>query len=53
MKKSESTDKDLLRALALMPWWVKEKERRYRRQKKLAEKVFGALVKKLKKIHNS
>ena len=31
-----------------MKWWAKEKDRRYRKQKKFAQKMFGPLIKQLK-----
>lgn len=31
--------------LTLMPLWIKEKDKRYRKQKKLSEKLFGSVVK--------
>jgi len=45
MTKSE---RELKKTLSLMPMWIKEKARRYKKQKSIAEKVFGSLVKKLK-----
>ena len=38
---------DLNKTLAKMKGWAKEKDRRYRQQKKFAEKMFGSLIKKL------
>ncbi len=38
---------NLKKTLAKMKWWAKEKDRRYIKQKKLAEKVFGPLIKRL------
>ena len=38
---------NLKRTLAQMKPWAKEKNRRYREQKKFAEKFFGHLLKQL------
>jgi len=40
---------DVEETLSLMTWWVKEKEVRYRRQKKLSERVFGDVWKFIEK----
>ncbi|MEK6614944.1 MAG: hypothetical protein AABZ32_02360 [Bacteroidota bacterium] len=47
-QKKEYNSINLKETLAKMQWWAKEKDRRYRKQKKLAEKVFGPLIKQLK-----
>lgn len=48
MKKEQEYEPiNLSRTLAKMQWWAKEKDRRYREQKKFAEKMFGSLIKKL------
>lgn len=39
---------NLKKTLKLMPLWAKEKDRRYREQKKFREKLFGPLIKQLK-----
>ena len=44
---TEQRIRDIKRALKLMKWWAKEKDRRYIEQKKLAKRVFGSLVKRL------
>ena len=46
--KADQEDIDLKKVLSLMPWWAKEKARRYRKQKKFAEKMFGPVIKQLK-----
>jgi hypothetical protein len=45
MKRSQSYPPiDVEKTLSLMPAWVKEKERRYYLQQKIAEKAFGEVV---------
>lgn len=44
---AEKRVRELKEALALMPWWAKEKARRYQEQKKLAEKLFGPVVRQI------
>lgn len=46
---SEKRAAVLYQALNEIPAWVKEKERRYKKQKALAERVFGDVVKQIKK----
>lgn len=46
-KDSEYKPIDIKQTLAQMKSWAKEKDRRYREQKKFAEKIFGSLIKKL------
>jgi hypothetical protein len=53
MKRTGYSSIDVERTLSLMPSWVKEKERRYRRQKKLSEKVFGTVWKFIEKQQKS
>ena len=38
---------NLKKTFALMPWWVKEKARRYRVQQKFAKKLFDPVVKQI------
>lgn len=47
-KELKGTTSSLKKTLSKMKWWAKEKDRRFLEHKKLAEKVFGPLVKKLK-----
>ena len=49
-KKPEYRPINLKRTLAKMKAWAREKDRIYLEQKKLAEKMFGPLIKKLKLI---
>jgi hypothetical protein len=42
---TEQRIKSIHTALDLVPAWVKEKAKRYREQKKFAEKTFGPIVK--------
>lgn len=35
-------------ALKTMIWWIKEKDRRYQKEKQMREKLFGPLIKRLK-----
>lgn len=48
---------DVEKTLSLMPAWVKEKERRYYIQKKIADKAFGKVVEQIfgkeKKVSNA
>lgn len=46
---SERRSEELHNALKEIPAWVKEKERRYKKQKALAERVFGEVVKQIEK----
>lgn len=46
-KEQEYQPINLKQTLAQMKFWAKEKDRRYREQKKFAEKMFGSLIKKL------
>ena len=41
--------KNLKKALSRMKSWAKEKDRRYREQKKFAKKIFGKVVKQIQK----
>jgi hypothetical protein len=43
-RNSPNSSIDVQQTLSLMPDWVKEKARRHRQQKRLAEKVFGSVV---------
>lgn len=52
-KTTDHIEIDVEKTLALMPAWVKEKARRYREQKKLAEKVFGPVVRQIEKLQQS
>jgi hypothetical protein len=46
-KEPEYKPINLKKTLAKMKWWIKEKDRRYIEQKKLANRVFGPLLKRL------
>lgn len=46
-KEPEHKPIDLKQTLSQMKSWAQKKDRRYREQKKFAEKIFGALIKKL------
>ena len=46
---SERRAAELHKALTQIPSWVKEKERRYKKQKALAERVFGDVVRQIEK----
>jgi hypothetical protein len=46
---SEKRAEILHKALDQIPSWVKEKERRYKKQKALAERVFGDVVRHINK----
>ncbi len=49
MKKRTSKETaSLKKSLSKMKWWAKEKERRYKIQRRIAEKAFGKLVKELR-----
>ena len=47
MKQAEYIPINLEEALSKMKWWAKEKDSRYREQKKLVKSLFGSLIKKL------
>ena len=47
-KESEYKPINLKKTLAKMRWWAKEKDRIYLKRRKLAKKMFGPLIKKLK-----
>ena len=49
---TEQRIRDIKRALKLMKWWAKEKDRRYRKQKKFAEKLFAPVVKYIQQQQN-
>ena len=44
MKQASYSPINVEETLSLMPAWVKEKERRYLLQKKIAQKAFGEVV---------
>ena len=41
--------KNFKKALSRMKSWAKEKDRRYREQKKFAKKIFGKVVRQIQK----
>jgi hypothetical protein len=48
MNTKKYTQINVKEALKTMVWWIKEKDRRYQKEKKMREKLFGPLIKKMK-----
>ena len=49
MTAQERKTRSLKKTLSKMRWWAKEKDRRYKVKQKMAQKAFGAVVKKLRR----